>query len=133
MKAFLVELQNQPGGLARLAEALAERGINITAIGGAASSGGSSTIGLMTNDEPGARSALEGAGFSVRLIDIVGITLPNQPGTLAGAARRLANAGINIELLLATGIQGADVSVAIGVDDIEAAREALGELASSPA
>ena len=131
MKAFLVDLENQPGQLARLSEALGERGINITGIGGAASSGGSSTIGLLTNDEPGTRSALEGAGFSVREMDVVGITLPNQPGTLAGAARRLANAGINIELLLPTGIQGSDVNVAIGVADVEAAREALGELTSA--
>ena len=130
MKAFLIQLQNDPGGLARVTEALGERGINITAIAGT-TSGSQGAVALMTNDEPGTKSALEGAGLDVREIDVIGITLPHQPGTLAGAARRLANAGINVELLLPTGLEGSQVSVAIGVADVEAARNALGELATA--
>ncbi len=130
MKAFLIQLENEPGNLARLTEALGERGINITAIAGV-TTGGQGAVGLMTNDEPGTRSALQGAGLDPREIDVIGITLAHQPGTLAGAARRLANAGINVELLLPTGLEGSEVSVAIGVADVEAARNALGELATA--
>lgn len=130
MKAFVIELENRPGELARVTEAIAERGINITAVAGG-TAGQKGAIGLMTNDEPGTKSALETAGIAAKAIEVIGINLAHQPGTLAAAARRLANAGVNIELLLPTDLEGSEVSVALGVDNIEKAREALGELAIS--
>ena len=132
MKAFTIQLENHPGGLARVAEAIAERGINITAIAGA-TAGGTGAIGLMTNDDPGTRSALDAAGIQVQEIEVIGVSLAHQPGTLAGALRRLANAGVNLELLLPTDLEGNEVQVAIGVDNIDKAREALGELATATA
>lgn len=126
MNAFVVELQNQPGELARLAEALGERGINITAIG-AVTSGSAGGIGLLTNDEAGTREALSRAGISVREIPLVSVSLEHRPGTLAEVARRLADAGVNVELLLATGMAGQNVTVAMGVDNIEAAQQIVGQ------
>ena len=132
MKAFLIDLENTPGTLARVAEALGERGINITTIAGT-TSGDRGAVALMTNDEPGTGSALQAAGLSAREIDVIGVPLAHQPGTLAAAVRRLADAGINIELLLPTDVEGPEVAVAIGVGDIEAARRALGDLVSAGA
>jgi hypothetical protein len=130
MHGFIVELQNIPGELARLAEALAERGINITGVS-AATSGGTGAIGLTTNDEAGTRSALEGASIAYRELDLISISLADRPGTLADAARRLAGAGVNIELVMASG-RGADrVDVIFGVADAAAARAALGDLAGA--
>lgn len=126
MNAFIVELQNQPGELARLAEALGERGINITAIG-AVASGGAGGIGVLTNDEAGTREALSRAGISVREIELVSVSLENKPGTLAAVARKLADAGVNIELLLATGMAGQNVTIAVGVDNVEAAQRVVGQ------
>lgn len=128
MRAFIVDLQNRPGGLAGLAEAIAERGINITGIVGA-TCGGSGSVGLITNDEASTRTVLDGGSFSYRQIDLVSASLENQPGTLATAARRLADAGVNIELLLPTDVEGSKISVAFGVDNASAAQQALGELA----
>ena len=130
MKAFLIELENRPGGLARIAEALGDRGINITTIAGT-TSGDRGAAALMTNDEPGTTSALQAAGLSAREVDVIGVSLAHQPGTLAAAVRRLANAGINIELLLPTDVEGPEVAVAIGVTDVEGARRALGELVAA--
>lgn len=126
MNAFIVELENQPGELARLAEALGERGINITAIG-AVTSGGAGGIGLLTNDESGTREALSKAGITVREIGLVSVSLENKPGTLAEVARKLADAGVNIELVLGTGMSGSNVTVALGVDNVEAAQRAIGQ------
>jgi hypothetical protein len=132
MRAFIVELDNRPGELARLADAIGAKGINITAIGAAASKSGGS-IGLMTNDEDGTRAALEGAKIRHRAIDVVGATLQDRPGTLAESARRLGEAGVNIELLLVTARSGAGVNVVFGVDDAGRASAALAEMASQPA
>jgi hypothetical protein len=126
MNAFIVELENRPGELARLAEAVGQRGINMTAIG-AAASGGAGGIGLVTNDESGTREALQAAGISAREIGLVSLNLEHRAGTLAEVARKLADAGVNVELLLATGMSGSNVSIALGVDDVEAAQRVVGQ------
>jgi hypothetical protein len=125
MNAFIVELENRPGELARLAEAVGQRGINITAI--AAVAAGNGGIGLLTNDEAGTREALQAAGISVREIGLVSVNLEHRAGTLAEVARKLADAGVNVELLLATGMSGSNVSIAVGVDDVEAAQRVVGQ------
>ncbi len=126
MNAFIVELENRPGELARLGEALGERGINITAIGGAGSGGGGG-IGLVTNDEAGTREVLKAAGIAAREIGLVSVSLEQKPGTLGEVARKLADAGVNIELLLGTGMSGQNVTVALGVDNVEAAQRVVGQ------
>ena len=45
----------------------------------------------------------------------------------------LGDAGVNIELLAPMGMEGQKVTVAIGVDNLEKARTALGELVSETA
>jgi hypothetical protein len=128
MNAFVIQLENKPGGLAKVAEAIAERGINITGIS-AAGSGDSGAIGLVTNDEDGTGQALDRAGITYRTLQLVAAQLQDRPGTLADAARRLADAGVNVELVLPTGMSGSTINVAFGVDDAAAASRALGELA----
>ncbi len=132
MKALIIDLENTPGALARVTGALGDRGINITTVGGT-TSGDRGALGLMTNDEPGARSALEAAGIAAREIDVIGVSLAHRPGTLADAARRLGEAGVNIELLLPTDVEGEDVAVVFGVADVDAARRALGDLVEARA
>ena len=132
MKAFLIELEDRPGSAAQVFEIIAERGINITAVGGG-SAAGKGALALLTNDEAGTRSALEAGGIQAREVDILSVTLRHEPGTLATATRRLADAGVSLQLLLPTGMSGSEVSVALGVDNLEAAREALGELVSAGA
>lgn len=130
MRAFIVELQNNPGSLATITEAIAEKGINITNVVGA-TCGGSGSLGLITNDEAGTKSVLDGSSTNYRQIDLVSASLEDKPGTLAAAAKRLSDAGVNIELLLPTGMEGGKISVAFGVDNAPAAQQALGELATA--
>lgn len=132
MRAFIVTLSNRPGGLADLAEGLGEKGINISGIA-AATNGETGAIALITNDDAGTKSALEAKGVSFREIEVVSAGLEDRPGSLGEAARRLADAGVNIELVMPTGMQGSRITVALGVDDPARAREALGELAATGA
>jgi hypothetical protein len=53
------------------------------------------------------------------------VSLRHSPGTLATAARRLADAGINIEAIFPTGMQGQDVTVAFVTDQPAKAKEIL--------
>jgi len=128
MRAFIIELQDRPGTLADLAEALGERGINITAIAGMGWRG-DGAVTLITNDDDGTRTLLEERDARYREADLVAAALEDRPGSLGEAARKLADRGVNIEAALATGMQGGRVTVAFAVDDPAGAREALGSLA----
>jgi hypothetical protein len=132
MHAFIIQAENRPGALADLAEALGQRGINITGVAGSTwdSSG---AIALITNDDSGTRSVLDERGADYRESDLVAAGMEDKPGTLGAAARRLADRGVNIEAILPTGMQGSRVTVAFAVDDVNAAREALGDMAAAGA
>jgi hypothetical protein len=125
VNAFIVELANKPGELARVTEAIAQKGIDISAFTGA-TCGDSGSIALLTNDEAGTRRALQDGGFTTREIEVVPASIQNRPGGLAEVARKLADAGVNIEAALPTGMAGNNVSVAFATSDPAKARTALG-------
>jgi hypothetical protein len=126
VNAFIVEAQNQPGELARVAGALGDRGVNITT-GAAIGLGSGGGFAFLTNDEAGARSALQSAGIDFREVEVIPTSLDDQPGALAGLAKRLADAGVNIEFVIPTGMSGGKVNIAVGADNVEAARSAIGQ------
>jgi hypothetical protein len=126
MHAFIVEAQNRPGELARVAGALGDRGINITS-GAAIGVGSGGGFGFITNDEAGTRNALQGAGIDYREIEVIPLSMADEPGELARVARKLGDAGVNIELVVPIGMSGGKTNVALGVDKVDAARAAVGE------
>ncbi len=126
MNAFIVELRNRPGELAKIAEVLAEKGINITGLSGSTCEQ-SGSICVLTNDEAATRRALQGAHHKTHERELVVATLADRPGTMAEAARRLANAGVNIEAVLPTGMSADGIHVAFVTDDPVKARTALGD------
>jgi hypothetical protein len=130
VRAFIVRLDNRPGTLADLGEALGERGINISGLSGTTWDG-AGALAVITNDDAGARAVLEDRDLIYRDCEVVSAGLEDRPGALGAAARRLADRGVNIELIMTIGVQGTRVTVAFGVDDPVGAREALGELAAT--
>lgn len=132
MKWFIVEAANKPGEFARHAQEIAKRGINLAnVIGlGVGDRGG---VAFYATDEAGLRTALNDAGIAFREVAIVAARLDDRPGTVAEAAKRLGDAGVNIELLAPLGMENGKVTVAFGVDKEDAAKTALGELSMTPA
>ena len=124
MHAFLVDLDNKPGALANVADALGRKGINIENVAGA-TCGQSGRVAVMTADDAGARAALQGIGVTFEELETVEASLAHQPGSLAAAARRLADAGVNIEAILPAGMSGGDVTVSFVTKDAARAREIL--------
>ncbi len=125
MNIFILDLKHQPGELAKATEAIAQKGIDITAFSGL-TCGGSGTVALMTNDEVGAKRALTEAGYKPRELEVVSTTLENAPGTLAKTARKLADAGISIEAAMPTAMSGGNVTIAFATDNPAKARSILG-------
>jgi hypothetical protein len=124
MNIFIVDLKHKPGELARATEAIAHKGINITAFSGI-TCGDEGKVALLTNDEVGARRALSEAGYRAREIEVVSATIANTPGSLAETARKLANAGINIEVALPTSMTDGKVTLAFATDQPAKARGIL--------
>lgn len=126
MQAFILEAPNRPGELARVTEPIAARSINIEAFSLGFGSGGA--IAFLTNDERGLQSALDDSGITYTEVPVVTISLEDKPGTIAKAAKRLGDIGVNIEFFAPVDFgAGRKATVAIGVDNIEAARSALAD------
>ena len=127
MKAFVVATEDRPGEVARVSEAMGAAGVNITALAGLTGEG----VGLISftvNDEAGARGALRTAGVEAKELEVLKIALADEPGALGKAARKLATAGINVELILSTGIAHGKGALVLAVSDARKARTLLGDL-----
>jgi len=132
MQWFIAEAANKPGEFARHTDAIAKRGINLSNVIclGIGDRGGAA---FYARDEAGLRSALNDAGIAYREVSVLTASLEDKPGTVASAARSLGDAGVNIELVAPVGMSDQKVTVAFGVDKVEEARKALGNLVTSEA
>jgi hypothetical protein len=129
MIAFLVDLENRPGELASVAEGIARAGVNITGVAGLACGSGG-RVALLTNDDAATRSALQEAQRSFQEMETTEVAMRDEPGTLARAFRMLADAGINIEALLPTGMAGQEVQASFVTTDAARARQVLSGMAT---
>jgi len=125
MNAFLVELEDKPGALATLAEAIAAKGVNITGVSGT-TGGGGGRVAIVTADDATTRKALQDNRHSFKELEVTETPLRDEPGSLAKATRRLADAGVNIEAIFPMGMSGRDISVAFVTNNPSKAREVLG-------
>ena len=128
--AFLIDLEDKPGALADVAEAIAAKGVNITSVSGA-SCGDRGRIAIATDDNAQTRAALADLPCTFEQKEITIAALPHAPGTLAKAARQLANAGLNIESVMLMGMQGNDIEVGFVTSDPVMARNALDRVGSA--
>lgn len=93
-----IELPNQPGTLADVAEQLAAANINIEGVA-AVPVGAHSEVHFLVDDPREARQVLEESGIPVlHDREVVVVECPDRPGELAARARALGDAGINIDI-----------------------------------
>ena len=124
MSVFTVDLKNQPGELARLCEAMAGRGVNLILC--ATTRGEDATVAFIADDEASAETALAGAGLGYNRRPALTIRMENQPGAGAATFRKLADAGVNTDLLVPVRVSDDLFFAVICVDDPDEARRALG-------
>lgn len=123
-KQFVVQVDNRPGQLAALAEQMAERGVDLRAIGG----GGLGENGHMimtTADDDAARQVLQDGGWVFVEGESLLAEVDDRPGGMARLARELADAGVNVLGHLFLGRWGDRATFAFVVDDPEKARPIL--------
>jgi hypothetical protein len=100
MKDLAIALENRPGALAQMGEALGRAGVSIEG-GGAWVVGSQGIAHFLFHDGTAARRALESAG--IRVLDerevLVQRLKQAVPGQLGLLTRLMAEAGVNIEVL----------------------------------
>jgi hypothetical protein len=122
MKELTISLEDRPGRLADLGEAIGGAGVNIEGLS-ATTGGGGSEVDILVDDSAAALEALTSAGIHVLgERDVLVVDVENRPGAMGEVARRVANAGVNITHAYAT-FDG--VRLVLGVDDIDEARAAV--------
>ena len=100
MNDLTISLENRPGALAEMGAALGRAGVSIEG-GGAFVADGQGVAHFLFTDGEAARAALEAAGICVISVREVLVQRLNQeePGQLGKLTRRMADAGVNIEVL----------------------------------
>lgn len=119
MKDLTIALENRPGALAEMGDALGRAGVSIEG-GGTFVVDGQGVAHFLFHDGAAARNALEAAGIIVlaeREVLVQRLTQA-QPGQLGKITRRMAEAGVNIEALYSDH----DHQLILVVDDIEKGR-----------
>lgn len=121
---FVVQLKNQPGAMAVLAEELAARGVDLRAIGGGGI-GDSGHVIMTTADDDGARAVLVEGGYTFVEGESILAEVDDRPGGMARVSRALADAGVNIYGHLFLGRWGDRAMFAFVVDQPDVAKPIL--------
>jgi hypothetical protein len=120
---FVLIPDDQPGMLARLGEACGRAGIDIEGIS-AFTGQGKGIVHVLVADAEQALEVLREAGLDVRAArEVIVVDAGHEPGSLGRVARRLADAGVNIE----QAYSASGNRLVFAVDDHDAARATLGE------
>lgn len=123
---FSVGLDNSAGTLARLCAMLHHAGVNIEAIS-VSDNTDCGWVRLIATPAERAREALAKARYTVCAQLVLALSLENEPGALGKLAARLAKAGVNINYVYGSTPPGEDSTLILGVSDVDAAMEALGD------
>jgi hypothetical protein len=121
---FVVQLKNEPGAMASLAEALAARGVDLRAIGGGGI-GDSGHVIMTTADDATTKEILDEGGYTYIEGESILAEVDDRPGGMAAMSRQLADAGVNIYGHLFLGRWGDRAMFAFVVDDPDRARPIL--------
>jgi hypothetical protein len=119
MQDVAIEMVDVPGAIAKMGETLGAAGLSVEG-GGAWGIDGKGVGHFLFHDGEAARAALEAVGFRVLAVrDVVVQRLKQEvPGQLGKLTRRMADAGVNIEVLYSDHAN----QLILVVDDIEKGR-----------
>lgn len=119
---LLIEVENKPGALAEIAAAISDAGVNISAAT-CTSPAEFAALHILVKHPEAAKHALATAGVTItREREVVVVDADDRPGVLADLARKVAKAGVNLDLLyLAT-----KTRIVFGSPDMDGLKRVLG-------
>jgi hypothetical protein len=118
---LVIDIENTPGALAQVAAAISDAGVNIasaTCIG----SGEQAELHILVPHAGAARHALAISHLAItREREVVVVDVEDRPGVLADLTRKIARAGVNLDLVYVA----TQNRVVFGAADLAALRAAL--------
>ena len=125
IKQLTVFVQNRKGTIVAVTDVLAKNSINMRALS-IAETEDFGILRLIVNDEKAAERVLEDQGYLIKVVDVVGVKIGDEPGKLTAALDVLDKADINVEYLYAFMARTEKYAyVVLRVEDNEAAEKAL--------
>jgi hypothetical protein len=118
---LVIDIENSPGALAEIAAAISDAGVNIAAAT-CLGTGERAELHILVKHAEAARHALAISQVGVtREREVVVVEVEDCPGVLADLTRKIAKAGVNLDLVyVATRNR-----VVFGADDLAALQAAL--------
>jgi len=132
VKELNLRLEDRPGTLGNISQALADRGLNILAFQSVPAEGNKSLVRLVVDNLATAKTILDSQSVNYSEVEVAQVSLPNRAGELARAASRLGDANININYAY-TGVDPATNKPLLffGVNDLSRAAEILDQTAAA--
>ena len=100
IKQLTVFVQNKKGTVVEVTDILSKSNINLRALS-IAETQDFGILRLIVNDEKAAEKVLTENGYLIKVIDVVGVKIGDEPGKLTSALDVLDKSGINVEYLYA--------------------------------
>ena len=120
---LVIEIDNEPGALARVAAAVSDAGVNLAAAT-CLGPGDRAELHILVPHAEAVRHALAITNVAVtREREVVVVDVEDRPGELADIARRVAKEGINLDLIYVA----TQNRVVLGSPDIDKLRLAVGK------
>ena len=120
---LVIDIENTPGALAQVAAAISDAGVNIAAVT-CVGPGERAELHILVPHAEAARHALAISHLAVtREREVVVVEAQDRPGVLADLARKIAKAGINLDLVYVA----TQNRIVFGSEDLESLRAVLEE------
>ena len=100
MKQLTVFVPNRKGAIVEVTDILAKNNINMRALS-IAETEDFGILRLIVNDEAAAQKVLSEQGYLIKIVDVAGVKISDEPGRLTEALGVLDKADINVEYLYA--------------------------------
>jgi hypothetical protein len=119
---LVIDVENTPGALARVATAISDAGVNIAAAT-CVGPGERAELHILVPHAEAVKHALAISHVAItRERQVVVVDVEDRPGVLADLARKIAGAGVNLDLVYVA----TQNRIVFGADDLPGLRAALG-------
>jgi hypothetical protein len=115
-------LDDEPGELALIGDALGKAGVNIAGLCALTSGGGQAEVHILVQDATSAFQALEDAGIKIaEEQEVIVLDIEDRPGALRDVVHKLGAAKINLD----TAYLATNTRLVLGADNLADAKAAL--------
>jgi hypothetical protein len=122
---LVIDIENTPGALAEVTAAISDAGVNIAAAT-CVGTGKTAELHILVPHAEAAKHALAISHLAVsREREVAVVEVEDRPGVLADLTRKIAEAGVNLDLVFVATRN----RVVFGAADLTALRAALGQTA----